>query len=64
MTNLAVYGQEIIVALIFLAALAYLGRMVYRNFTSDTGCPKGCGSCSTIDFKKIEQQIRERERVS
>jgi hypothetical protein len=55
--------QEIIVILIFIAAAAYLGRLVYRNFTADSGCPKGCGSCSTIDFKKIEQQMRERENT-
>ena len=57
------YVQEIIVILIFIAALVYLGRLVYRSFTTDAGCPKGCGSCSAVDFKKIEQQIREREKV-
>lgn len=56
-------AQEIIVVLIFIAALVYLGRLVYRSFTTDAGCPKGCGSCSAVDFKKIEQQIREREKV-
>ena len=55
--------QEIIVILIFIAALVYLGRLVYRSFTTDAGCPKGCGSCSAVDFRKIEQQIREREKV-
>ncbi len=55
--------QEIIVILIFIAALVYLGRLVYHSFTTDAGCPKGCGSCSAVDFKKIEQQIREREKV-
>ncbi len=55
--------QEIIVILIFAAAVAYLGRLLYRNFTSDAGCPSGCGSCSTVDFKKIEQQIKGREKV-
>ena len=53
--------QEILVILIFITALAYLGRLLYRNFTTDSGCPKGCGSCSTIDFKKIEQQIEEKK---
>ena len=57
------YVQEIIVVLIFIAALGYLGRLVYRNFTADAGCPKGCGSCSTIDFKKIEQEMRKKEKA-
>ncbi len=55
--------QEIFVILLFIAALVYLGRLVYHNFTSDSGCPKGCGSCSTIDFKKIEQEIKKREKA-
>ena len=57
------YVQEIVVALIFIAALVYLGRLVYRSFTAKSGCPTGCGSCSAVDFKKIEQQIREREKA-
>ena len=57
------YIQEIIVILIFVAALVYLARLVYRNFTTDAGCPKGCGSCSAVDFKKIAQEIREREKI-
>ena len=55
--------QEINVILIFVMALAYLGRLVYRNFTAKSGCPKGCGSCSTIDFKKIEQEMQKREKA-
>ena len=54
--------QEVVVLLVFITALVYLGRMVYRNFTTDSGCPKGCGSCSTIDFKKIERDIRQQEK--
>ena len=57
------YVQEIIVVLVFVAAVAYLGRLAYRSFTADSGCPKGCGSCSTVDFKKIEQEMREREKT-
>ncbi|MGB3777755.1 MAG: FeoB-associated Cys-rich membrane protein [Tunicatimonas sp.] len=55
--------QEIIVILIFAAAVAYLSRLLYRNLTTDAGCPSGCGSCNTVDFKKIEQQIKEREKA-
>jgi hypothetical protein len=39
--------QELIIGLIFAAALFYLGRRVYRSFFSKkAGCSKGCG-CST-----------------
>ena len=55
--------QEIIVILIFVVAVFYLVRLLYGNFTTDAGCPKGCGSCSAVDFKKIEREIREREKV-
>ncbi len=52
--------QEIIVALVFLAALAYIGKIIYRSFKPKNGvCDKGCGSCSAIDFKKLEQQIKK-----
>ncbi|HEY8401235.1 MAG TPA: FeoB-associated Cys-rich membrane protein [Cytophagaceae bacterium] len=52
--------QEILVGLIFLAAIFYLGRMVYRQFASkEAGCSSGCGGCSKIDLQKIEEQIRK-----
>lgn len=39
--------QELIIFLIFAAALAYLGNRAYRNFSAKkTGCGKGCG-CAT-----------------
>lgn len=54
--------QEIILWLIFAAAIFYLGRLAYRSFSKDSGCPKGCGSCNAVDFEKIQQQIREKEK--
>lgn len=53
--------QEIILILIFAAALFYLGRLAYRSFSKDSGCAKGCGSCNAVDFKKIQEQIRQKE---
>ena len=53
--------QQIILLLIFVASLVYLGRTLYRHFTQKDSCPKGCGSCSTVDFEKIAQQIRRRD---
>jgi hypothetical protein len=51
--------QQIIIGLIFIVALIYLGRMVYRSFKANEGCASGCGKCGAIDFKKIEQQLQE-----
>ena len=53
--------QEIIVLIIFAAALFYLGRLAYQSFSKDSACPKGCGSCNAVDFKKIQQQIKQKE---
>ncbi|AHM62949.1 hypothetical protein D770_23520 [Flammeovirgaceae bacterium 311] len=51
--------QDIFVGLLFILALVYIGRLLYSNFRPKNGaaCPKGCGSCSAIDIKKIEAQL-------
>ncbi|MFD2246769.1 FeoB-associated Cys-rich membrane protein [Pontibacter ruber] len=50
--------QELIILLIFIAASAYIGRMLYRVFSAKgDGCASGCGGCSSIDFKKIQQEM-------
>jgi len=51
--------QQIIVGVIFLGALVYIGRMVYRSFQAKSGCATACGKCSAIDFQKIETQIKK-----
>ncbi|WP_420149557.1 FeoB-associated Cys-rich membrane protein [Spirosoma sp.] len=40
--------QELIIFLVFLAALTYLGNRAYRSFFAKkkAGCGKGCG-CAT-----------------
>lgn len=56
--------QHIIIFLIFLAAATYVARLLYRTFSSNSsGCAKGCGSCSTIDLKKIEADIKRRQEL-
>jgi hypothetical protein len=40
--------QEIAVVTVFIIALAYLGRMLYRNFTAKNSCGSSC-KCSA-DF--------------
>lgn len=53
--------QQLVVLIIFAAALFYLGRMLYKMFTDKTGCATGCAKCNAVDFSKIETQIRARE---
>jgi hypothetical protein len=52
--------QEIFIGLIFITAVIYIGRLIYKNFTSEGACSTGCGKCSVVvDFKKIEKQTGE-----
>ncbi|KAA9340040.1 FeoB-associated Cys-rich membrane protein [Adhaeribacter soli] len=55
--------QEILILLIFLAAVAYLVRMFWRQAKSnEPGCAKGCGGCSTLNPDLIEKQIKAANR--
>jgi hypothetical protein len=55
--------QEVIILLIFLAAVAYVVRMLWRQAKAkDAGCAKGCGGCSTIDPDLIEKQIKAKQQ--
>lgn len=51
--------QQVMIILLFAAALVYLGRMIYRSFHSKS-CATGCGKCGAIDFDKIEKQLNAR----
>lgn len=51
--------QNIIIAALFVVALVYIGRMIYRNFTRKSACASGCGKCG-VDFTKIEQQLQKK----
>ncbi|ARS37004.1 FeoB-associated Cys-rich membrane protein [Pontibacter actiniarum] len=54
--------QQLLILLIFLVAVAYMGRMLYRSFAAKSGCAKGCGgACSTIDFKKIQKDLEKQQ---
>jgi len=54
--------QEILILLIFLAAVAYIGRLLYRSFSAKSGCTKGCGSaCSGINFAKLEKELERKQ---
>jgi len=51
--------QHLIVLILFIGALAYVGRLVYQSFQTKS-CSSGCGSCG-IDFKKIEQHLAKKK---
>lgn len=52
--------QEVAVIIIFIGALAYLGRILYKQFQAKSACATGCAKCSAVDFKKIETALKEK----
>jgi hypothetical protein len=51
--------QSILIAVLFIAALVYLGYLIYKSFTASS-CTSGCGSCG-VDFSQIEKQLEKNE---
>ncbi|MGB4774133.1 MAG: FeoB-associated Cys-rich membrane protein [Daejeonella sp.] len=45
--------QLVLVLLLFFIALFYIGRLIYRNVSSNRGCASNCGKCSA-DFSNIK----------
>lgn len=52
--------QNILVLLLFLGAVLYVGRMIYRSFESRSGCSQGCAKCA-VDFDKIARDLQSRK---
>lgn len=50
--------QQIFIGIIFLAAVAYVVRLIVKSLQAKSGCATNCGKCGTIDVDKIEKQIR------
>ncbi|MFD3393370.1 FeoB-associated Cys-rich membrane protein [Aquirufa sp. OSTEICH-129V] len=42
--------ETLVIALIFIGALGFLGRMVYQQFWGKSAgqCAKGCGTCAAL----------------
>lgn len=56
--------EHIIIGIIFLIALGYLIYIARMSFsTKQTGCAKGCGTCSSIDFKKIKADVNSHQKA-
>ncbi|MDV3307388.1 MAG: FeoB-associated Cys-rich membrane protein [Cyclobacteriaceae bacterium] len=54
--------QQILVILIFLAAVAYLVTLIVRQFRAKSGCASGCGKCGALDLKEIEARINAAQK--
>ena len=53
--------EDILIGVLFLAALIYVGRMIYKSFQAKSGCASGCGKCGpAVDFAKIEKQLQDK----
>jgi bacterioferritin-associated ferredoxin len=50
-------AQTLLVIALFITALAYLSRLVYKQLQAKAACATGCGKCNAIDFKKIEADM-------
>jgi len=51
--------QNILIGIVFLAALGFLGNLIVRSFTTKDGCSTGCGACSPADLKKMDIASKE-----
>ena len=54
--------QNLLIALLFLAASFYVVRIFWRAFftKSAAGCAKGCGACGTLDVDRLQRTIEAR----
>jgi hypothetical protein len=52
--------QQIVIGTLFLTALGYVVRLIYKSFQAKGACSTGCGKCGAIDFDKIEAQINSK----
>ena len=55
--------QQIIIGAIFLGAVFYVGRLIYRSFQAKS-CATGCGKCNAVDFNKIEEQVKAKGQLT
>ena len=51
--------QQIIIAVLFIAALLYVGVILYQSFQAKHSCASGC-KCGAVDFSQIEKDLGER----
>jgi hypothetical protein len=52
--------QEIVIGLIFLAAIGYTIRLIVRSFKGKHACASGCGKCAVTDLDQVGKAIHPR----
>ena len=52
--------QQIIIGALFLAALGYVVRLIYKSVQAKGACATGCGKCAAVDFEKLEKEINSK----
>ena len=53
-----IHMQEIIIGILFLGALFFIGRMIWRQYTAKEGC-EGCHSCDVSKATKEPEPLPE-----
>ncbi|MHA7099414.1 FeoB-associated Cys-rich membrane protein [Roseivirga pacifica] len=47
--------QEVILIIVFVAAIGFMARKFYRDYKSESGCASsGCNACSPTEKKDIK----------
>jgi hypothetical protein len=47
--------QQLLIGLIFIAAILYIGRLIFRSFQASPVCSSGCGKCAVSDLDKTQK---------
>lgn len=45
--------QVIIISILFICAVFYVARFVFKSLSAKKGCSSGCGKCG-VDFSNID----------
>jgi hypothetical protein len=43
--------EELIIGLVFITAVVFMARTLYKQYTTDKGCSVGCASCEVKEVK-------------
>ncbi|MFT6214896.1 MAG: hypothetical protein ACJAS3_001292 [Roseivirga sp.] len=49
--------EEIFIALVFIVAVVFMAKTLYKQYTTDKGCSVGCASCEITEEVKKEIKL-------
>ena len=52
--------QTVVVIIVFVVAVAYVGRLLFNALKKEDGCASGCGKCRAVDVNAIEKQLKQK----